>query len=225
MRLAGADLDRVTAHDTDEDTELAAVCRIGGAERRPTAGRNRLMGRMGRQTATITVQRPSGAGSGALLPLQRAAVGVLLITHTRKMAPEGNPLDTVSGSRQVTAAPADGAGSSRISGVHQTKGNLGGKGPRDRVSDIETAVLKTADGGDIETPRMVMARLASRRRSKFRLANDRAVSVDDVCRPALTAGTALPNAADAEPRLGSCSNVQDKSGPDSTLIARAVDMP
>ena len=35
MRLAGANLDRVTAYDTDEDTELAAVC-ASAALRRPT---------------------------------------------------------------------------------------------------------------------------------------------------------------------------------------------
>ena len=135
-------------------------------------------------------------------PLQRAAVGVLLITHTRKMAPEGNPLDTVSGSRQVTAAPRM-VLEVQDHGVHQTKGNLGGKG-RAIAFDIETAVLKT-DGGDIETPRMVWL---DSQPSPLKVPTDTGPSVDDVV-DLLTGNGAPPQPT--QTKIRELFNVQTKA--------------
>ena len=175
FEVAGADLDRVTAYDTDDDKSLAAVCR-SAAERQPRP----LLAVIDSWAAWVTDGDNNSPESvrcrfRALLPLQRAAVGVLLITHTRKMAPEGNQLDTVSGNRQVTAIPRM-VLEVQNGGVYQTKGNLGGKGP-DIGFSVESAVIEAA-GGNIETSRMCFLETAPP--ALETLPND-GITVDDVC--------------------------------------------
>ena len=151
FEVAGADLDRVTAYDTDDDKALAAVC-ASAALRRPLLAVIDSWAAWAADTGDNNSPESVRERFKALRPLQAAGVGVLLITHSRKMAPEGNQLDTVSGSRQVTAIPRM-ALEVRQGGVYQTKHNLSSKG-RDLAFEVEPAVAHTG-GRDMEAPRLI----------------------------------------------------------------------
>ena len=152
FEAASADLARVTCYDTDSDAVLADVC-TSAANRRPLLA---VIDSWAAWAGEGEDDAPVRARYRALKPLRDAGAGVLLITHSRKMAYEGNQMHMVSGSVQMTAGVRmvlEVRGKrDEIRGVYQTKGNLQGCGC-DLSFEIE-GVAQNTPGGDIDTARI-----------------------------------------------------------------------